>query len=491
MRADWITEGVMTAEPAQDSESLAFSPGFLCGLLGFSLLSLWVCSFLFFRAGPLLMCCNSTMEICPGFYLLGCGICFWLMRVLYDRINSRKILGRFLVGGLILALAYELLWFSPLSIVFACALSALLGQLWLQFLSRFNRGFLALGVATTFSGIFTALVAFLEPMASFVFSQALPIVSLVLLIVLFQREPSGWVSVSKAESDAEYVISKHSVAAVVFDGVFMGLAANLFMAGPFLTGPVIVVFALVVAAVGVTALVVNRNGAMLEDIMLNSYVVRAAPFVLALPFTEGLAMNICAGGLVVMMAMNIYMTMMAQMEQTRFCHISSICVFGSGMLTLCLGGFFGWSAACFLRAIDANIYQRAAVIFIIFMGLLMTSSYVFKRQYPGADEIVIKTQADVAESAGVDRFLLAVQDLSKHYNLSPRQSEVFELLARGRNSEYISKKFYVSRSTTKAHINAIYKRMDIHSQQELINLVDESMANMGTGQAQSLHQAAM
>lgn len=473
----------MTVEPVGDSENLTFSSEFLCGLIGFSLLSLWVCSFLFFRAGPLLMLPGLVREMCSGFYLLGCGVCFLLMRALYDRINSRKALGRLLVAGLLLVLAYELLWFSPLSIIFASALSALLGQLWLQFLSRFNRGFLALGVAVTFSGIFIALVDFLEPLASFVFSQVLPVVSLALLIVLFKRTSDGWVSVSKAESDAEYVISKHSIATVIFDGVFMGLAANLFMADPFIAAPIIAGFALVIVAMGIIALVMNRNGAMLEDAMLNSYVVRAAPFVLVLPFTEGLATNLCAGGLIIMMAMNIYMTMMAQMEQVRFCHISSICVFGSGMFTLCLGGFFGWSIGCSLRGIDADLYQRAAVIFILFMALLVANSYVFKRQYPGTDEIIIKTQTDMVEPAGVDRFLLAVQELSKRYGLSPRQSEVFELLARGRNSEYISKKFYVSRSTTKAHINAIYKRMDIHSQQELINLVDESMAKMERGQS--------
>ena len=164
------------------------------------------------------------------------------------------------------------------------------------------------------------------------------------------------------------------------------------------------------------------------------------------------------------------------MEQVRFCHISSICAFGSGMFSLCLGGFAGWGTALTLTSIDADIYQRAAVIFVIFMGLLMASSYVFKRQYPGADEILISRQGGVSEAESIDRFRVAVQALISSYSLSTRQAEVFELLARGRNSEYISKKFYISRSTTKAHINAIYKRLGVHSQQELINLVDESMA---------------
>ena len=476
MEICWMMGSIMAEGQADNIEKDTFSSSTLCAFVGFSLLALWICSFLFFRAGPLFLCCGFSSGIYPGLYLLGCGVFFYIMRLLYDRLNFRKVLGALLVVALVVAFAYELLWFTPLSIALASFLSALMGQLWLQFLSQSSRGFLALGVAAAFSGVFIALSAFLEPLASFVLSQLLPIASLVLLIVLFKCNEDGWTSVSKAQSDAEYVISKHSVAATVLDGIFMGLAANLLRAGNDCTPMVVAAFALLVVVEGVVALVINRSGAMLEDIMLNSYVVRVAPFVLALPFTEGLATNLCAGGLGIMISMNIYMIMRAQMEQVRFCHISSICAFGSGMFSLCLGGFAGWGTALTLTSIDADIYQRAAVIFVIFMGLLMASSYVFKRQYPGADEILISRQGGVSEAESIDRFRVAVQALISSYSLSTRQAEVFELLARGRNSEYISKKFYISRSTTKAHINAIYKRLGVHSQQELINLVDESMA---------------
>ena len=46
------------------------------------------------------------------------------------------------------------------------------------------------------------------------------------------------------------------------------------------------------------------------------------------------------------------------------------------------------------------------------------------------------------------------------------------MLVRGRNAQYIAEKFFISISTAKAHIHNIYRKLDVHSQQELINLVE-------------------
>ena len=46
------------------------------------------------------------------------------------------------------------------------------------------------------------------------------------------------------------------------------------------------------------------------------------------------------------------------------------------------------------------------------------------------------------------------------------------LLAKGHNAAYIQDSLYISRSTAKTHINHVYRKLDIHSQQELINMVE-------------------
>lgn len=64
--------------------------------------------------------------------------------------------------------------------------------------------------------------------------------------------------------------------------------------------------------------------------------------------------------------------------------------------------------------------------------------------------------------------------VAEQYSLSSRQIEVFRLLARGRNAEYITEELVISPHTTKAHIYSIYQKLDVHSRQELISLIEQT-----------------
>ncbi|MDR1184487.1 MAG: LuxR C-terminal-related transcriptional regulator [Coriobacteriales bacterium] len=67
------------------------------------------------------------------------------------------------------------------------------------------------------------------------------------------------------------------------------------------------------------------------------------------------------------------------------------------------------------------------------------------------------------------------------YELTPREAEVFILLAKGRNAEYISERLFVSPATIKSHIYHIYRKLGINSQQRLMNVVDEAGRSIGGG----------
>lgn len=51
------------------------------------------------------------------------------------------------------------------------------------------------------------------------------------------------------------------------------------------------------------------------------------------------------------------------------------------------------------------------------------------------------------------------------------------LLAKGRNTERIQKKLFISGNTAKTHILHIYRKMGISSQQSLIDQVDKRNEN--------------
>ncbi|WP_418256191.1 response regulator transcription factor, partial [Gordonibacter urolithinfaciens] len=58
--------------------------------------------------------------------------------------------------------------------------------------------------------------------------------------------------------------------------------------------------------------------------------------------------------------------------------------------------------------------------------------------------------------------------------LSRRETEVMFLLAKGHNAAYIQDKLCISKSTAKTHISHIYRKLDIHNQQELLSMVEEA-----------------
>ena len=63
--------------------------------------------------------------------------------------------------------------------------------------------------------------------------------------------------------------------------------------------------------------------------------------------------------------------------------------------------------------------------------------------------------------------------VAERYGLSPRELEVFMMLARGRDRAYIQEQLVVSRNTVKAHVKHVYAKLGIHAHQDLIDLVED------------------
>ena len=74
-------------------------------------------------------------------------------------------------------------------------------------------------------------------------------------------------------------------------------------------------------------------------------------------------------------------------------------------------------------------------------------------------------------------FKQAILHVSQQYCLSPRETEILTLLAKGRNADYIEKELVISINTAKTHIANIYGKLNVHSSQELITLVESFKNN--------------
>ena len=91
-----------------------------------------------------------------------------------------------------------------------------------------------------------------------------------------------------------------------------------------------------------------------------------------------------------------------------------------------------------------------------------------------ARQIIVGSQAEAGTSAAgsADQLRLQCEAIANTYLLSKREAEVMFFLARGFKSSYVQKKLYISEGTAKTHIRHIYRKLDVHSQQELMRLVD-------------------
>ena len=65
----------------------------------------------------------------------------------------------------------------------------------------------------------------------------------------------------------------------------------------------------------------------------------------------------------------------------------------------------------------------------------------------------------------------ACKQLAEQHRLTKREQQVFELLAQGRSTTDVATALDVSENTAKTHIKRLYKKLDVHSKQDIIDLV--------------------
>lgn len=66
-------------------------------------------------------------------------------------------------------------------------------------------------------------------------------------------------------------------------------------------------------------------------------------------------------------------------------------------------------------------------------------------------------------------------ELADEYGLTPREEEVCVMTSRGYSSSYIAEQLYISGSTVRFHQQNLYRKLGVHSKQELINFVEARM----------------
>ena len=183
--------------------------------------------------------------------------------------------------------------------------------------------------------------------------------------------------------------------------------------------------------------------------------------------------------------------------------LGAVSVSASFLATQWLGIGIGAPVAQFVNEISTSNATVAAWITMAITFAFVAYNYVGMRNYsfaetiegitPAHTESLMKNAsgeeaaaqlAEEAESAeGLQQksddtaFETACAAVAEKHRLTARETEVFELLARGRTSPVIQEKLVLSHNTVKTHVRHIYAKLDVHSQQELINMVEEATEN--------------
>jgi DNA-binding CsgD family transcriptional regulator len=70
------------------------------------------------------------------------------------------------------------------------------------------------------------------------------------------------------------------------------------------------------------------------------------------------------------------------------------------------------------------------------------------------------------------RFTVRCEEVANTYLLTARETDVLYLLAKGHSAAHLAKQLYISLGTVHTHTWHIYRKLGVHTQQELIDLVD-------------------
>ncbi|RDB64747.1 hypothetical protein C1878_02145 [Gordonibacter sp. 28C] len=86
------------------------------------------------------------------------------------------------------------------------------------------------------------------------------------------------------------------------------------------------------------------------------------------------------------------------------------------------------------------------------------------------------TAAAAARAEGDAAFDARCAAVAAEGGLTEREAEIMRYLARGRTNAHIAGVLYVSENTVRSHVRNIYSKLEIHTRQQLIDLVEDDAA---------------
>jgi DNA-binding CsgD family transcriptional regulator len=140
-----------------------------------------------------------------------------------------------------------------------------------------------------------------------------------------------------------------------------------------------------------------------------------------------------------------------------------------------LGFLVGWLISLLVTYFGLSSTSLSALLLVLAFLLVVVVMLFFPNsahhEEPGAEPAALRVTEDTLGEKAL--FKMKVEKVAQLYALSPRECDVLGYLVKGRNANYIQKELMVSPHTAKSHIYNIYRKLDIHSQQKLMDFVED------------------
>lgn len=107
------------------------------------------------------------------------------------------------------------------------------------------------------------------------------------------------------------------------------------------------------------------------------------------------------------------------------------------------------------------------------VAMLVLTAFFLPHRSPGAQLLFAELGGGTVGTAGEGEARLArLDEVSRAAGLTSRERQVAELLGRGRSKQYIAETLYLSENTVRTYTRRMYAKLDIHSRQELQDLLE-------------------